>query len=248
MLFGWFGKNNDEAIAVYVKAMTGAVEAGTLEEQLENLIHLAHEKKLSDKDLRKAQEQVLSDVFDLFCKGGMLSDEDFSDYKELLDACYMVGEKKKYEYTTIAKRCNALYKIQEKRLLPTMNREYANIRYADDERLHFAAAAELLSWKQGEAPLVKGARIAGGVPYKAGKLSFGKFSDGWKREDTGVFWITSDRAGFHSGKKDVDIPLEEIKSITIGEGVLQLVSPGGITSVKINDYDMAGAIFSNLIA
>lgn len=248
MLFGLFGKRKDEEIAAYAKMMTDAAEEGTLEEHLEDLIQLAREKKLSGKELGKAQEQALVNVFESFCESGMMSDEDYSDYRALLDACYMVGETKKYEYTTIAKRCNGLYKIQKKNILPTMKREYANIHYDQDEKLHFAASASLLVWKKGETPYVKGAGISRGTPYKAGALSLTKPSDGWQRQDAGVFWMTSKRIGFHSGKTDVDIPLSAAESMRIGEGVLQILGREGITTIQITDYDMAGAIFSNLLA
>lgn len=248
MLFGLFGKQKNEEIALYAKIMTDAAEEGTLEEHLEDLIQLAREKKLNDKELGKAQEQALVNVFESFCENGMLSDEDFSDYRALLDACYMVGETKKYKYTTIAKRCNGLYKIQKKGILPTMNQEYANIRYASDEKLHFAASASLLARKKGETPRVTGTSITRKAPYKAGALPLGNSSNGWRKADSGVFWMTTTRIGFHSGKTDVDIPLSSVEEIRIGEGVLQIFSTEGITTIKTTDYDMAGAIVSNLLS
>ena len=53
--------------------------------------------------------------------------------KDLIDTCYMLKEDQKYKYTTISKRCNAIYKIQEKGLLPKVDPEFANVDYREGE-------------------------------------------------------------------------------------------------------------------
>ena len=40
-----------------------------------------------------------------------MDDDEYGMFSDLLKLCYMMKEEAKYKYTTIAKRCNALYKM-----------------------------------------------------------------------------------------------------------------------------------------
>ena len=62
---------------------------------------------------------------------------------------------------------NALYKIQEEGLMPTMKREYTNVKYREGEKLHYTSAGCLVTPQK---PLAKGSGfvIAPGKTFRVG--------------------------------------------------------------------------------
>ena len=108
MFFDLFGKNKDEFITAYAGKLAEAVLEDALDEDvLEELIHYAKEKDLSNKQLASAQAMACDKVFEELYQEGYMTDEDYELYQSLIEACYMMKEKEKYRYQTIAKRCNA---------------------------------------------------------------------------------------------------------------------------------------------
>lgn len=174
MLFNLFGSNKkQEFIEGYAQKLADAAVEGEIDaDLLEELIDYAREHDLSNKQLASAQALACDKAFEELFQNGYLDDDEYDLYKDLIDTCYMLKEDQKYKYTTISKRCNAIYKIQEKGLLPKVDPEFANVDYREGEDLHFAGPAKLMKEESG-AEKLSGGVIAKGTFYKTGG------PDGW---------------------------------------------------------------------
>ena len=201
MLFNLFGSNKkQEFIEGYAQKLADAAVEGEIDaDLLEELIDYAREHDLSNKQLASAQALACDKAFEELFQNGYLDDDEYDLYKDLIDTCYMLKEDQKYKYTTISKRCNAIYKIQEKGLLPKVDPEFANVDYREGEDLHFAGPAKLMKEESG-AEKLSGGVIAKGTFYKTGGPMVGESPKGWKENGPGVLWITTERIGYR-GKK-----------------------------------------------
>ena len=155
MLFNLFGSNKkQEFIEGYAQKLADAAVEGEIDaDLLEELIDYAREHDLSNKQLASAQALACDKAFEELFQNGYLDDDEYDLYKDLIDTCYMLKEDQKYKYTTISKRCNAIYKIQEKGLLPKVDPEFANVDYREGEDLHFAGPAKLMKEESGAEKL-----------------------------------------------------------------------------------------------
>lgn len=245
MFFNLFGKNKDEYMAAYAKKLSDAVLDDALDETvLEELIHYAKEKDLSNKQLASAQAMACDKVFEELYQEGYMTDEDYELYQSLIEACYMMKEKEKYRYQTIAKRCNAIYKIQEEGLLPKINPDYASVKYREGEALHFAASAKLMKLSGTNE---KGLVISKDSPFRAGSLK--DPSNGpWKEDIQGAFWITTERVGFRGKNASFTLEIKDLDHAELDRGPLRFFEKGKEIpeAVRIDDYEMAGAILTNL--
>ena len=174
MLFNLFGSNKkQEFIDGYAQKLADAAVEGEIDaDLLEELIDYAREHDLSNKELASAQALACDKAFEELFQNGYLDDDEYDLYKDLIDTCYMLKEDQKYKYTTISKRCNAIYKIQEKGLLPKVDPEFANVDYREGEDLHFAGPAKLMKEESG-AEKLSGGVIAKG--YHAGAVQHDGF-------------------------------------------------------------------------
>ena len=187
MLFNLFGSNKkQEFIEGYAQKLADAAVEGEIDaDLLEELIDYAREHDLSNKQLASAQALACDKAFEELFQNGYLDDDEYDLYKDLIDTCYMLKEDQKYKYTTISKRCNAIYKIQEKGLLPKVDPEFANVDYREGEDLHFAGPAKLMKEESG-AEKLSGGVIAKGTFYKTGGPMVGESPKGWK--ENGSLW------------------------------------------------------------
>ena len=209
MLFNLFGSNKkQEFIEGYAQKLADAAVEGEIDaDLLEELIDYAREHDLSNKQLASAQALACDKAFEELFQNGYLDDDEYDLYKDLIDTCYMLKEDQKYKYTTISKRCNAIYKIQEKGLLPKVDPEFANVDYREGEDLHFAGPAKLMKEESG-AEKLSGGVIAKGTFYKTGGPMVGESPKGWKENGPGVLWITTERIGYRGKKGKFTLEIE----------------------------------------
>lgn len=160
----------------------------------------------------------------------------------------MLKEDQKYKYTTISKRCNAIYKIQEKGLLPKVDPEFANVDYREGEDLHFAGPAKLMKEESG-AEKLSGGVIAKGTFYKTGGPMVGESPKGWKENGPGVLWITTERIGYRGKKGKFTLEIEDLDHAELAKGLLLYYEKGEEhpEAVKLDDPGMAGLILSRII-
>ncbi len=247
MFFNLFSKNKDEFIKAYAEKMSEAALEEALDgDALEDLISYAREKDLSNKQLAAAQGFACDMAFEELYQDGYLDDEDYEVFAALVDACYMMKPEQKYRYETIAKRCNAIYKIQEKGLIPKIKKDYASLDYRDGETLHFAASAKLM--KRVDPDSEPEVIIDKEHPFRAGTLT--DIANGaWKEECPGAFFITTERAGFRGKNGSFTIELSEVDHAALGKGPLRLYVKDKETpwAVRVDDYEMAGALLSRLL-
>lgn len=246
MLFNLFGKGKEKEIEEYAKTLAEAVIKDEMDgDLLEELIDFAHDRDLGNKQLARAQAKACDIAFEAFYHDGLMTDEDYEQYAHLIEICYMLKDAEKYRYTTIAKRCNALYKITEKGLLPTIRKEYAAVDYREGENLHFASAAVLME-SAGEPEPGQGIRIERGTPFRPG--TEGKTGPGWKEKEKGAFFITTFRAGFRSKKEAVTLELADLDFAEIQGNILCFFRKDGTAcAVKLDDRELAGAVLSNIL-
>ena len=249
MFFNLFGSGKQEQIEEYAGKMAKAAIEDELDaDMLEELIAFAKEKGLGNKQLAKAQALACDKAFEALYHDGYMDDDEYGLFADLLKLCYMMKEAEKYKYETISRRCNALFKIQEKGLLPKMDKEYANVKYRPGEELYFTSAARLMT----PAKPVKredSIIIAPGKPFKVGGWENHEDKSAWKEGEKGAFWMTSERLGFRSKEKKETIELSDLESAEIGQGPLCLYEKekDAPLAVAIDDYEMVGAILSNLM-
>lgn len=249
MFFNLFGSGKEKEIEEYAEKMAKAALDDNLDADfLEELIAFAKKKDLGNKQLAKAQAKACDRVFEELYQDGYMNDEDYDLYADLLKLCYMMKEDDKYRYKTIAGRCNALYKIQEKGLLPRMNREYANVKYREGEELYFTASARFMT-AAGKPVKGEGTVIAPGKPFRVGNFENHEDKSAWKEGEKGAFWLTGERIGFRSKVKKETIELADLEQAEIGKGPLCLYEKGKEEplSIALDDYEMVGAILSNLM-
>ena len=249
MFFNLFGSDKEKYIEEYAQKLCEAAINDEMDADfMESLIAYAKEKGLDSKQLGKAQALACDKAFESLYHEGYMDDDEYGLFSDMLKFCYMIKEKEKYKYTTIARRCNALYKIQEEGLMPQMNREYANVDYREGERLHFTASARLMKAdrpvKRGEAVV-----IAAGKPFKVGGWKNREDKGSWKEEEKGAFWMTSERLGFRSREKKITTELVNLESVEMGRGSFCVYEKGKEEPwcVALDDYEMAGALLSNLM-
>lgn len=245
MFFNLFGSDKKQVIEDYAVRLADAAENDELDSDfMDTMIDWSKEKGLDAKQLARAQALACDKAFDRLYHEGYMDDYEFELYMDLVKFCYMMKEDAKYRYTTIAKRCNALYKIQEQGLMPTMKREYANIKYGEEEVLHFTSAGKAGIFKKEEEG--KGISISRGTPFQVGDWK-NDGGSGWKEGEKGAFYITSDRIGFRGKTVRQESSLQVIDSVEIGKGPLVVHEKGKEDwAVFIDDYEMAGALLSNL--
>ena len=67
--------------------------------------------------------------------------------------------------------------------------------------------------------------------------------------DKGAFWLTSERIGFRSRKERMETELSDVDRVETGQGPLCVYEKGKDSPwcVAIDDYEMAGALLSNLL-
>ncbi len=246
MFFNLFTKNKDEFILAYAEKLSQAVLDDEMDGVLDELISYGKEKGLSNKQIGQAQGMACDKVFEELYQNGYMTDEDLELYQELIAMCYLMKEDQKYRYTTIAKRCNAIYKIQEKGLLPKVNKDYANVKYRDGENLHFATPA---IWMERNGDCTPGIVISKGHPFEAGTLT-DPSNGSWKEiKGPGAFWITTDRVGYRGKNGSFTIELSDLDRAELDRGPLRIYEKGKEEpwAVKMDDYEMAGAILSQLL-
>ena len=247
MFFNLFSKNKDEFIKVYAEKLAQAALDEELDgEALEELIRYAKDKDLSNKQLAGAQGFACDKAFEELYQEGYLDDEDYEVFASLIDACYMMKPEQKYRYETIAKRSNAIYKIQEKGLLPKIKKDYANVKYREGENLHFVASAKLMKLVDPatEAEVI----IDENHPFLAGSLT-DVANGAWKEETPGAFFITTERIGFRGKNASFTMELADLEKAELGKGPLRLYEKGKeeAVAVRIDDYEMAGVLLSRLL-
>ena len=246
MFFNLFSKNKDEYIIAYADKLAEAALHDDMDGMLDELIAYGKDKGLNNKQLAQAQGMACDKVFEELYHNGYMDDEDFELYKELIALCYMMKDDQKYRYTTIAKRCNAVYKIQEKGMLPKVNKDYANVKYRDGENLHFATPA---IWMERNGDLTEGIAIAKEKPFKAGTLD-DPFNGSWKEtKGPGAFWIPPDRIGYRGKNGSFTVELSDLDRVELNHGPLRVYEKGKEEpwAVKMDDYEMAGVILSQLL-
>lgn len=245
MFFNLFGSNKKEYIEEYAEKLAEvAVNDELGSDFMETMIDYSKEKGLDAKQLARAQALACDKAFDQLYHEGYMDDDEFALFMDLVKFCYMMKEDGKYRYTTIAKRCNALYKIQEKGLMPTMNKEYANVKYRDEEVLHFTTAGKSAVFRKEDGG--ECISISEGQPFKVGDWKQ-ESTDGWKEGEKGAFYITSERIGFRGKTGRQETLLSDIESVEIGRGPLVVREEGKDSwAVFIDDYEMAGALLSRL--
>lgn len=250
MLFNLFGSNKkQEFIDGYAQKLADAAVEGEIDaDLLEELIDYAREHDLSNKQLASAQALACDKAFEELFQNGYLDDDEYDLYKDLIDTCYMLKEDQKYKYTTISKRCNAIYKIQEKGLLPKVDPEFANVDYREGEDLHFAGPAKLMKEESG-AEKLSGGVIAKGTFYKTGGPMVGESPKGWKENGPGVLWITTERIGYRGKKGKFTLEIEDLDHAELAKGLLLYYEKGEEhpEAVKLDDPEMAGLILSRII-
>lgn len=248
MFFNLFGAGKDKYIEEYASRMAEAAVKDELDaDRLESFIAYAKEKGLGNKQLARAQALACDKAFEKLYHEGYMNDDEYGMFTDMLKLCYMMKEDGKYKYETIAKRCNALYKIQEEGLMPKVNREYANVKYRDGEELHFTAAARFMKAKK---PLGdRGTIIAKGKPFKVGSCENREDKSLFEEGDKGAFWITSQRVGFRSKTDRITAELSDIDHVELGKEPLCFYEKGKDTPwcVMVDDYEMAGALLSNIL-
>lgn len=249
MFFNLFGGDKQKYIEEYADKMAKAAVNDELDaDMLESLIDFAKKHDLGNKQLAKAQGLACDKAFEQLYHNGYMDDDEYGMYSDMLKLCYMMKEDQKYKYTTIASRCNALYKIQEEGLMPTMKREYTNVKYRKGEKLHYTSAGRLVTPQK---PLTRGSGIviAPGKTFRVGNWENQEDKSLWKEGDKGAFWITSERIGFRSRNEQVETDLENLDSVELGAGPLRVYEKGKENPwcVTLDDYEMAGAILSNLM-
>lgn len=247
MFFNLFGAGKDKYIEEYASRMAEAAVKDELgADRLESFIAYAKEKDLGNKQLARAQALACDKAFEKLYHDGYMDDDEYGMFSDMLKLCYMMKEDAKYKYETIAKRCNALYKIQEEGLMPTISREYANVKYRDGEDLHFTAAGRLMKPKK---PVTGAITIARGTPFKVGNWENKEDKSLFEEGDKGAFWLTSQRVGFRSRKEKMAADLSDLDHVELGRGPLCIYEKRKENPwcVAIDDYEMAGALLSNLL-
>lgn len=248
MFFNLFGKGKEKEIEEYAAKLSDAVIHDELDgDLLESLIDFAHDKGLGNKQLARAQAMACETVFESFYQDGYMNDEDFAIYSECLEACYMLKEEDKYRFNAIAKRCNAFYKIMEKGLLPTIRKEYAAVDYREGENLHFASAGKLMD-PEGTPEPGAGILISAETPFRRSKEE--AKAVGWKEREKGkgAFFLTTFRAGFRNKKDGWTLELSDLDCAEIRGNVLCFfLKDGKALAVMLDDYEMAGAVLSNIL-
>lgn len=245
MFFGLFGKNKEEEIKAYAKKLSDAALEDDLDGGvLEDLIDFSKEKDLGNKDLARAQSMALETVFEELYHEGTLSDDEYDLFKDTIEVCYMLKEEDKYKFETIAKRCNALYKVTELSLLPKINKEFADLDYKEGEDLHFVSGGKNFI-SEGTPSLDEGVRIQKGNPWKKGDLSL---KVPGKEDGKGAFRLTTLRIDFKGKKESFTVLLKDLDFCqVVGRVVFLKTKDGKVHAVALDDTELFSAVLSNLL-
>ena len=119
------------------------------------------------------------------------------------------------------------------------------MKYREGEALHFAASAKLMKLSGTNE---KGLVISKDSPFRAGSLK--DPSNGpWKEEIQGAFWITTERVGFRGKNAAFTLEIKDLDHAELDQGPLRLYEKGKDLpeAVRLDDYEMAGVILTNLL-
>ena len=119
------------------------------------------------------------------------------------------------------------------------------MKYREGEALHFAASAKLMKLSGSNE---KGLVISKDSPFRAGSLK--DPSNGpWKEDSNGALWITTERIGFRGKKEAFTLEIADLDHAELDHGPLRFFEKGKEIpkAVRIDDYEMAGVILTNLL-
>lgn len=91
-------------------------------------------------------------------------------------------------------------------------------------------------------------RLGGGFRYRIGSIALQRISEEKViREDSGVFWITNERCGYHGDKKSWSLPISKLNDIQVEDNFLLEIFKDGRENpylVAIPEIDITCAVLS----
>lgn len=142
-------------------------------------------------------------------------------------------------------------------LLPRIDREHydLNITFKIDEILHFVASAQLRKIKKVTTRikyrgLTASIKICKGLHYRVGSIGLEtKTQEVLDIESIGLFYITNERLGFISDRKQFAIPFHKILSFELSNGGVLIFKEGKESPyiVTMEDYEVPLSMISLIL-
>lgn len=210
--------------------------------------------KLSDKDIKDIQKNSASQVFLNISTDKRISAEEKKSLEKLLEYFDLNPEDIKFNQAAF----NKYYSLAliDKNILPTVNNpEIIKVILKKEEILHFGSFASLRKLKKVTKRINYGGftgsiKIMKGVRYRVGSIGVRSQSEEvLALDDTGSFYITSDRIGYIGYRKQFSFPHKKLGSIELRNDGLYIFKDGKELPYILNmpDYEVPLAIISFIL-
>ncbi|HHV6060376.1 TPA: hypothetical protein ACULYW_001747 [Legionella pneumophila] len=245
-----------EGVKHYKKLLTYFLRDGVIaEEEMKQLEYIEQKYDLSKPEVKKLLISILSQNFKSIIADHKISEAERISLEKLLNQ-FEISTKEIYFDQNLFNKYYALGLIEEGSL-PKIDSNHHNINliFKKGEVLHFGAEAAVrklcsVTKRVRYGGLSCSIRIMKGVRYRLGSVGFQAVKQEiLKTEDSGVFYITSQRIGFIGNRKQFSIPFNKLVSLDLTAEGLFIFKSGKETPyiIALNDYEVALAMISFIL-
>lgn len=224
-------------------------------EESDKLAEIQGEFGLSAEDVRNIHKTSVGSVFSNISSDQRITDEEKEALEKLLDHFAL----SKSDIAFNQDNFNKYYTLAliDKGVLPTIanGQSEVNIVFKPDEVLHWAVAASMMKRKRvttrvNYGGLTGSVKIMKGVRYRVGSIGVQSVSkEIMATEDSGAFYITSQRIGYIGYRKQFSFPFKKIGSLELRSDGLHIFKDGKEAPyiLELRDYEVALAAISFIL-
>lgn len=225
------------------------------EPEKQELAKIVDEYELPNKKLIDIKKNAFISAYDNLAQDKRLSKDEISLLQDLLSYLDFGVDETGIDLNLFRKYVN-LAAIESGELPDVTSAEYnLNIIYKPGEILHYRDHSLLRKLKRITKSVQYGGftasiKITKGLRYRAGSIKLGKTTtDVLAVEDSGLFYLTNHRLGYHGQQKSFSVPYDKISSIELRSDGLYIFKSGKEQPyiLTLGDYEVPLAIVSFIL-
>lgn len=248
--------NKREGVRKYREELTALISDRVLSEQEQKKLNqIVISYKLEDKDLFESKKNAFVSAYNKIINDERITTDEIILLENLLSYLHIKIEQTGVNLNLFRKYAN-LATIETGVLPDVTDADTSlNIIFKDGERLHYRVSSLLRKVRRVTKSVQYGGltasiKITKGLRYRMGSLNVGRTtSEILAVEDNGIFYITSQRIGYHGQRKQFSVPYNKVSSLELRSDGLYLFKEGKEQPyiITLDDYDVALAITSFII-
>lgn len=245
----WKGKK------LYNEILISSLADGDFSEsEIEKLNSIKKEFNLNTKSLLRIHRRAFNVLFKKLVDDGVISEKEHQSLHKV--STYI--EQSSADFRLVQKDFNRfrLIGMIDEGNLPDLKSDSIGVNLKTSEVLHYAVPSSLIKLKKvteriNYSAVTGSIRIAKGVHYRIGSIKPQAIrKEVAATDDTGYFWISSNRVGFKGGRKHMNIPLDKLMSLEYVDGILKVFKDGKEAPylLVLTDYDLVMKLIDHLLS